>query len=162
MNATALNNTTEKRFWSRVNKETECWNWTGYFVGNRYGRIKLNGKVHRAHRMSWIIHNGEIPTGMCVLHKCDNPSCVNPDHLFIGTRADNMADMDAKGRRANFKGANNGNSKLTEAKVREIRMWSELGYLQKRIATAYGVSKVNVSAIKHRRSWKHVITHEFT
>ena len=156
MNATALNNTTEKRFWSRVNKETECWNWTGYFVGNQYGRIKLNGKVHRAHRMSWIIHNGDIPDGMCILHKCDNPSCVNPDHLFLGTRADNMADMDAKGRRANFKGANNGNSKLTEAKVREIRMWSELGYLQKRIATAYGVSKVNVSAIKHRRSWKHV------
>jgi len=94
-----------KRFFEKINKTEKCWNWIAGKDKDGYGKIKIDGKMVQAHRASWVIHNGDIPNGMCVLHRCDNPSCVNPEHLFIGTRLDNARDRDVKGR--------NGYSKIT-------------------------------------------------
>lgn len=95
----------EERFWEKVEKLTDCWVWTAGTDDKGYGRILNKRKEHggetRAHRLSWILHNGPIPTGLYVLHKCDNPPCVRPDHLFLGTNLDNMRDMKEKGRAAN-------------------------------------------------------------
>lgn len=106
-----------ERFWERVERRsgTDCWPWVGYLDENGYGRISEGGycsKLLGAHRVSWEIVNGPIPEGSgyhgtCVLHRCDNPKCVNPDHLFIGSHLDNIADMKAKGR------ANGGPGPLT-------------------------------------------------
>jgi hypothetical protein len=92
--------TLEERFWGRVNKAepNDCWSWRGAKDGMGYGTLGGDNTETPAHRVSWMIHFGEIPKGMCVLHRCDNPSCVNPNHLFLGTRLDNARDRDAKER----------------------------------------------------------------
>jgi len=87
-----------KNFWSKVNKTESCWKWTAFKGNTGYGYFWDGKKMERAHRASWIIHNGEIQKGLCVLHKCDNPSCVNPGHLYLGTQLDNAKDRDSKGR----------------------------------------------------------------
>lgn len=86
------------RFFEKVAKTSDCWAWLAGKDKDGYGKIKINGKTLQAHRVSWVIHNGCIPEGLSVLHVCDNPSCVNPKHLFTGTTLDNMRDRDAKGR----------------------------------------------------------------
>lgn len=87
------------RFWEKVRKTDGCWEWLAYTCKFGYGRIGgVRGQVLDAHRVSWELHNGPIPEGICVLHHCDNPPCTNPDHLFLGTLSDNLADMYAKGR----------------------------------------------------------------
>ena len=83
------------RFWEKVNKTNECWEWIAG-KSHGYGVFWINGKLLRAHRVAWSIYNGGIPEGLLVLHKCDNPACVNPDHLFIGTQQDNVDDMITK------------------------------------------------------------------
>ena len=87
----------EIRFWEKIDKNGKCWEWLGWKVKG-YGRIKVNNIKTLAHRVSWNLHYGDIPKGLYVLHKCDNPPCVNPKHLWLGTQLDNMRDRDKKGR----------------------------------------------------------------
>ena len=88
----------KERFWEKVDKTGNCWIWTAACMTNGYGQIWDGSKDRGAHRISWILHNGPIPNNLHVLHKCDNPPCVRPDHLFLGTPIDNMLDAKAKGR----------------------------------------------------------------
>jgi len=132
-----------------------------------YGRFWLNGKIREAHRVSWELFHGEIPTGLCVLHRCDNPPCVNPAHLFLGTRVDNNRDMFIKGRHA--RGAANGHytkpeatrrraqhprAKVSEADVAAIRAARAEGRRVKDIAAGYKLDRSQVSRISRGVSWK--------
>lgn len=90
--------TIEDRFWAKVDRGGECWRWTADCDSSGYGSLKTGHTKVSAHRLSWQLHHGQIPPGQSVLHRCDNPRCVRPDHLFLGTQADNIADMVAKGR----------------------------------------------------------------
>lgn len=86
------------RFWSKVRKTRSCWLWTGALSNHRYGHLKVSKKTVYAHRLSWQLHFGKVPARKCVLHQCDRPDCVRPDHLFLGTKLDNTRDMYRKGR----------------------------------------------------------------
>lgn len=88
----------ETSFWLRVRKGEGCWEWSGWRAGSGYGQIKVNKRIESAHRLSWILHHGAIPKGLIVCHHCDNPPCVRPDHLFLGTYSDNVRDAMHKGR----------------------------------------------------------------
>jgi len=147
------------RFWIKVQKkDTGCWEWIASKDRAGYGEFHLNGKTTKAHRVSFYIANPlVIMDELCVLHKCDNPACVNPDHLFLGTHADNVADKCQKGRNR-FKahhGSANGFAKLTEDEVREIRSLN--GTLsQTRMAALFGVTQACISGIILNKGWKHV------
>lgn len=134
----------EYRFWNKVQKTDSCWNWTGattYGYGVM-GRGRSDEGIMRAHRFSWELHIGPIPNGLWVLHHCDNPSCVNPEHLFLGTQTDNMQDASRKGRLNVSKGAGEANvrAKLTWGKVFAIREARVAGSTFQRIADAFGIS----------------------
>jgi hypothetical protein len=112
-----------ERFWPKVEKGNACWIWKGSRDAAGYGHIGFEKRVEKAHRISWMLAHGKIPGGMDICHTCDNPSCVNPDHLFLGTRSENILDSVAKGRWHNpdNSGSKNGQSKLNEEQVAEIR-----------------------------------------
>jgi len=142
----------EEKFVRR--KASECWLWSGYTLPTGYGNMQIRTpkiKNMRAHRVSWELYRGPIPDGLMVLHKCDVRACVNPNHLFLGTNADNMADMAAKKR--SCLGEKNGRVKLTASEVLEIRDRPE-GYA--RVARVYGVSKSCIRLIVTRKNWKHI------
>jgi len=150
----------EARFWEKVDKRgpDECWEWKGSKTKTGYGRINNgthSGSPLRAHRVSWEIHNGPIPEGKYVLHRCDNPGCVNPRHLWIGSQADNIRDMDRKGRRKTVsrKGEGNGNAKLTRRTVCKIRGFLDAGYSLRQIASMFNIHYSTVHDIKTRKSW---------
>jgi hypothetical protein len=143
------------RFMSRIKKTESCWLWTAGHHEFGYGVMSANGKRMTAHRLSWILHNGKIPKGLHVLHKCDNPRCVNPKHLFLGTQADNMADMVQKKRHA--EGSRNGHAILTEDKVREARIrYAAGGISQRELAEQFGVHQVTLGEALRGSHWKHV------
>jgi hypothetical protein len=138
-----------------IDIETGCWIWIGSRQGTKpwdYGSFWDGDKIEKAHHYSYEIHKGPIPTGILVLHKCDNPPCVNPDHLFLGTTQDNVDDMFAKGRNHALKGSENGNALLTEETVLKIR--SDIRPV-KEIAKDYGVSPACIYDARSRR-WKHI------
>lgn len=139
--------------WTAI-PETGCHWWTSVTV-HGYGHVRKNGKWVKAHRVSYELHKGKIPEGMCVCHKCDNPLCVNPDHLFLGTHKENMQDKVKKGRAftGNQKGVSNGAAKLTEADIRAIR---EAQGSCKQLADKFFTSPMNISLIKRRLAWAHV------
>lgn len=137
------------RFWSKVTKTDWCWNWTGSKIGLGYGILGVNCGKMVAHRFSWILHNGKIPSRLLVLHHCDNPSCVNPSHLFLGTHKDNMRDMVKKGRQVKH-------PKLTEDQVRYIASERQRGLLIKEIAKRNNTSRSTVHYICAGKTWKHL------
>lgn len=130
---------------------TPCKNYTGAKTPYGYGKQKYQGKQTLAHRVAYTKAFGEIPKSLCVLHKCDNPSCVNINHLFLGTHKDNMADMFSKGRGNRAAGERNGSVKLTKKEVLEIRA-SNLRYPI--LAKLFGVSVANISLIKTHKTWR--------
>lgn len=134
---------------------TGCIEWTGSRVPNGYGQIRRGEVLVLAHRLAWELKHGPIPEGMKVLHTCDNPPCCNEEHLFLGTDADNSADMVAKGRQARQKGEAHGNSKLTENDVLEIRRRLVAGESQRKIAVAFGVHHSTVGGIGRGAMWAH-------
>jgi hypothetical protein len=134
--------------------ENGCWEWAGFRNAARggYGQIgDGNGKVVMTHRAAWMVWRGPIPPGLCVLHRCDNPPCCNPAHLFLGTKADNNADMAAKGRVQ--RGERASHAKLTEAQVLAIR---DDPRSQVVIAAEHGIDPAQISRIKSGRAWSHV------
>jgi len=148
--------TPEERFRLYVRETPQCWEWTGYKNEKGYGIINLRGERVMAHRMAYELAGGTIPKGLFVLHHCDNPGCVRPKHLFVGTLADNNADMDRKGRGRrghNMPGIGNHRAVLTEDDVRAIRASDESGPV---LGARYGVTRNQVWAIRKRLFWKHI------
>lgn len=155
----------EVRFWRYVSKTDTCWNWTGSGSGPKgaYGAMNINKKSCKAHRVSWEIHRGPIPEGMCVLHKCDNPRCVNPDHLFLGTKKDNTQDMVKKLRHYTvtkpefiLRGSEANPAKLNEKQVFQIRRLSLKGVSGHRIALWCGMSRSTINRAIDGTNWQHV------
>lgn len=133
-----------------------CWLWTAAVV-SRYGMFRIGEKNRRAHRASWELLRGPIPAGLCVLHHCDNPLCVNPDHLFLGTAIDNVRDRDRKGRQARQRGEDCGAAKLTAVDVRAIRKRADDGETQASISRSYpAVLFQHISRIVRRERWAHL------
>lgn len=149
-----------ERFWDKVAKGIDCWVWTAYVGEHRYGVLKFEGKVDLAHRVAWnISHPDSRCDDWCVLHKCDNPPCVRPDHLFLGTKQDNSDDMVAKGRSYDKHGQLNPNNKLTPDQVLQIKALK--GKLkQKEIAVRFGINQPHVSRILRGQAWKKGTEHE--
>jgi len=140
-----------------VDPKTGCWVWRGSTNTGGYGALVTRGKFMAAHRASYFTFVSPIPPGLSVLHRCDNPPCINPDHLFLGTQKDNMADMVSKGRRAPTAGVFNGRAKLTKEQVCRIRdLIADQGMLLREIAKMFEVHVETISRIKHRIYWKDV------
>ncbi len=149
-----------ERFWAHVEKTEGCWNWTAHRNSDGYGMIGLERtrRVERTHRLSWVLHNGPIPDGLQVLHRCDNPACVRPDHLWLGTQIENIADMDAKGRRRfnPARGSQLPNAKLTEADIPVIWQMIGAGVSDRLIGERFGVTRLAILLIRHGKNWKHL------
>lgn len=148
----------EERFWSSVRKGSGCWSWTASRTRGGYGAFRENGRQVGAHRFSWKMANGPIPAGRWVLHKCDNPPCVNPEHLFLGDASVNAKDAFAKGRRHvpyyDKNGAGNPAAKVTADEVHAIRRLYVDGLTQVELAGLFGLkSSTSVSNIIHGRTW---------
>lgn len=141
------------RLWARVeHRESGCWEWTGYLNSAGYGEMGRGSRtagVVRTHRAAWELTNGPIPQGMFVCHRCDNRACCNPSHLFLGTNAENVADMVAKGRQA--AGGVLPQTRLTDAQVSEIRRLASTGLRQAAIAVQFGTTQGYVSQLVSHR-----------
>ena len=151
-----------ERFWKNVRKEDDHWLWTAATDQHGYGclMVKVQGKPKRmwkAHRVSYLLHHGHLPDGPIVLHECDQPACVKPECLFLGTQIDNIRDMDAKGRRRVGRGEHSRSHKVTDEQVREIRRRFAQGEHYLTLSNAYGISNQSMYAIVKRQTWRHVI-----
>lgn len=147
--------TLQERFDLYAQKGEGCWRWLSYIDPQGYGRLHYNRKPMLANRLSYLLHFGEIPEGKMVCHKCDNPSCVNPDHLFLGSQSDNMADMYTKGRerKRGKKGTTHPQAKLTDDAVRAIRASKSS---DAELAKSHGVSRPTIHSIRVGKTWQHV------
>ena len=160
-----VNDKSVRRFWSKVNKDGPtpahcpelgpCWPWTGSTSGRGYGRFAIDGTLKDyAHRVAWELANGPVPKGPQVLHKCDNPPCCRPDHLFAGTLQDNLSDMVRKGRQR--KGESKPNAKLTETTVLKARALRAAGWSYAALGRRFGVNHDTVRVACLRITWRHV------
>ena len=134
-----------------VKCETGCWEWTACKHNTGYGQMSINQKPKLSHRLSWEIYVGEIPEDLCVLHQCDNRLCVNPAHLFLGTRGDNARDCKSKGR--NAFGERNGMARLTSKQVERIRDLRRQGHSSKELAEMFTVCSNHIDSIIAGRRW---------
>lgn len=151
--------TLENRFWLRVVKTNDCWRWTGCKDKDGYGKIgaRIDGKnfYGRAHRVSWELHNNQkIPKGLVICHRCDNPECTNPTHLFLGTPAENSKDAAKKGRMP--RGENSPRARFTEIQILKARTLRDLGVPGKQISQWIGIRGGNLHRILSDEGWKHV------
>ena len=145
-----------EEFWGCVDKKgpNGCWVWT-WLVTGRYGRYRRDGVPYQSHRLSWEYHNRRsVPDGLWVLHHCDNPICVNPAHLFLGTHDDNVQDKVNKGRQV--RGSRQVMAKFTEEQVLDVRRKLDQGVFLRVLAKEYGVGVDTIWNIKKRRTWKHI------
>lgn len=152
--------TYRERFWSKVIKSDDCWGWAGFRTPAGYPQFAVERRIILGHRAAWILTNGPIPDGLCVLHRCDNRACANPAHLFLGTKGDNSRDMCAKGRAptqvdpSRVQGENHPRAKLTAAEVVSIREeYARGGVLFREIAKEYGMSVAAIQHLINGRSW---------
>jgi hypothetical protein len=186
-NEIKLTTVDEARFWAKVNKdgptmphmESPCWLWTAATGSTGYGQFFIDGKAkntRKAHRVVWTLFNGPIPHdgsahGICVCHHCDNPACVNPEHLFLGTNADNVRDKTVKGRNNSPRGDKNGSrlhpeklkrgeangrAKLTATQVIEIRALYASGISQNSLSAQFEVARTLIQQIVQSKIWKHL------
>jgi DNA-binding XRE family transcriptional regulator len=157
----------EQKFWKYVDKSQDCWLWMGA-TAHGYGSFTSDGKTWRAHRLSYLWAYGELPNDLDVLHSCDTPPCVNPDHLFLGTQADNMADMATKGRSIKGRSVKNKThiypnqrksvpQKLTADQVCAIRrIRKEEGMTTRKLGKMFNVHHTTIGAILRGEYWSHV------
>lgn len=150
---------TPQCFWQHVERRgpDDCWPFNGSTSDVNYGSVRWAGRTQRAHRIAYTLAYGQIPDGLNVLHSCDNPPCCNPAHLFLGTQAENSADMIRKNRvnrTARFIGAAHPRAKLTEEAVFEARWLRKAGMPWRRLAARFGVSKTTITAAVIGRTWK--------
>jgi hypothetical protein len=146
-----------ERFLAKVCRDvaSECWLWQGMVRPDGYGAALYNGKECGAHRVAWMLFRGKIEVGIVVCHKCDVRACVNPEHLFLGTAAENARDMTEKGRYP--RGEKHGSSRLTAEQVSRIKaMLAEDRMYMTEIAREFGVSPTTIQAIKMGKTWKEV------
>lgn len=146
----------ERRFWDRAPlAPSGCREWSGRRNSKGYGRLFVDGRRWLAHRHAWVLANGPIPDGMFVLHRCDNPPCCEPSHLFLGTLADNNADRDRKGHHVSLSGERHGMSKLTGPDASEIRrLYAEGPASQYALAERFGVSQATISRVVRGVIWQ--------
>lgn len=146
-----------RRFWGKVDRKSddECWEWTGSKLRGGYGNLRVNKHTFQVHRYSYQLHYGEIPKGMLVCHTCDNPACVNPGHLFLGSHLDNARDKVAKGRQA--KEECHSKAKLTRDDVIKIReMYSTGSYSMRKLCSLFGISYSDMNGIINKKYWRNV------
>lgn len=138
-----------ERFWKKVKKTDTCWNWTASTMGTGYGQFHYNKRTRTSHTVSWELTNGLIPEGLVVRHTCDNRLCCNPEHLLLGTQADNLRDAADRDRIPH--GEQRSDSKLTEAQVKEIKLAKVINISQ--TARSLGVSRAAVQKIRKGQTW---------
>ena len=134
---------------------SQCWPWLKGLIPSGYGSFSVHDRTYLAHRISWILNNDSVPEGLCVLHKCDNKLCVNPNHLFLGTLGDNCRDMKNKGRAAHPIGELHPLHKLTWTKVDQIRQLAQSGtYSNEKLAQMFEVDPSSISKVLHNHIWR--------
>ena len=146
------------KFWPKVKQGApdECWPWTGSLNSKGYGHFRISKRIAVAHRVSYTIHFGPIPQGLFICHRCDNPVCVNPNHLFAGTNRENVDDMLSKGRQC--RGEDHQLAKLSDEKIGEIRMRWATRLTQQKLADEYGISVGALNIALYHKTWKHLGT----
>lgn len=143
----------DSRFWARVDKADSCWKWSGARNRDGYGFVRRQESFYLAHRWAWTITYGPIPKGMGVLHRCDNPPCVNPSHLFLGDPKANAADRASKGRNAKNAGERHGQAKLNLRSVGEIRGMYSRGATCRELAALFRISKSQIHNVVTGKRW---------
>ncbi len=147
--------TVEQRFFSYVEKTESCWNWKGFLNKKGYAQFRINYTRHPAHRVAYLLFRGPVEAGLLVCHRCDNPRCVNPDHLFLGTNQDNVRDMVSKKRHRT--GSRKPNSKMNDESVRELfTMCSKRYFEHEELAKMFGVCRPLITNILNGKRWKHL------
>jgi hypothetical protein len=155
LNDKSYHEITKKRFLERIKKENQCWIWCGYISKHGYGVSSYRSKSFLSHRLSWVLFKGFLPKELDVCHHCDNPKCVNPDHLFLGTAKDNIRDCFNK-KRKSHKGEKHPRAKIQEKDVIKIFELRKNGWTHQKLADRFKLKQGTISNILHRRIWKHV------